>query len=118
MVSFKVCLCLAAIKVELAGIAHSGKELKLYMPLAQDNLRDKNQYDKIKRFVRRLEVLRTAIIEIAGQEYMGVSKNPNARPCRVFCGISASENLSVLALRTHCIFFFELPQNLRQLRTL
>jgi hypothetical protein len=62
-------------KVELAGIAHSRKELKLYMPLAQDNLRDKIQYDKIKRFVRRLEVLRTAIIEIAGQEYIAKPSN-------------------------------------------
>ncbi|MDR2191318.1 MAG: hypothetical protein LBO62_00355 [Endomicrobium sp.] len=42
----------------------------MYMALAQDKLRDKNQYDKIKRFIRRLEVLRTAIIEIAGQEYI------------------------------------------------
>ncbi|MDR2192033.1 MAG: hypothetical protein LBO62_04065 [Endomicrobium sp.] len=57
-------------KVEHAGIAHSRKELKMYMSLAQDNLRDKNQYDKIKRFVRRLELLQTAIIEIAGQEYI------------------------------------------------
>jgi hypothetical protein len=47
---------------------------------------------------------------------MSVSKNPNARPCRAFCGIYASENLSVLALRTPFIFFFELPQNSRQLQ--
>ncbi|MDR2191530.1 MAG: hypothetical protein LBO62_01425 [Endomicrobium sp.] len=48
----------------------------------------------------------------------GVTKNHNARSYRAFCDISASENLSVLALRTHCIFFFELPHNSRQLRAL
>jgi hypothetical protein len=57
------------------------------------------------------------LLDIYYNTHMGVSKNPNARSCRAFCGISASENLSVLALRTHCIFFFELPQNSRQLRT-
>jgi hypothetical protein len=49
---------------------------------------------------------------------MGLSKNLKAHPCRAFRGISASENLSVPALRTPCFFFLELPQNSRQLYTL